>query len=281
MPQLQPRYDQIVTLALTVTIGLAIVFLIDASPVNARLAIGGDLPEISLSWVVIGTVTMLAAIGADRMARAHPHVADWALRSFGPLHNVSPMLWVLPGLSVIAAYAFWQLFNPVLGGAAFLLALVGAAGILTITLIAQYFSLHRQAEVHTPAQIVLQVIGYLIALSSFSAIYYTRYRTLYSATLVALAAALLVYALLNLQRRPVSIGVALVAGLGMAELMWALNYWQTTFLLAGVTLLATLYVVIGLLGYACIGQLNRRLALEYGVVGAILVGGVVYLSLLS
>jgi len=73
--------------------------------------------------------------------------------------------------------------------------------------------------------------------------------------------------------------VAFVAGLGIAELMWALNYWQTTFLLAGVVLVTVLYVVIGLLGYACIGQLNRRLLIEYGVLGALLIGGVAYLSI--
>lgn len=276
----QPRYEQIVTIAFIVTIGLAIVFLIDTSTVNPRFAFGGDLPEVSLSWLLIGSLVLLTAMGADWIARSHPHPMNWILRSFGPFRNVTPAFWFLPGLSVIAAYAFWRLFNPVLGGTAFLLALIATAGTLIVTLAAQYFSLDRNAEVHTPAQIVLHIIGYLIAFGSFSAIYYTRYRTLYSATMVALVSAVLLYALLNIQRRPVSIGVALIAGIGIAELMWALNYWQTTFLLAGVVLVTVLYVVAGLLGYASLGQLNRRLLLEYGLVGAVLVGGVAYVSLM-
>ncbi|MCS6886777.1 hypothetical protein [Chloroflexus sp.] len=275
----QPRYEYIVTVAFIVTIGLAITFLIDSSTVNPRFAFGGDLPEVSLSWLLIGSLVLLTAMGAEWIARPHPQPMNWVLRSFGPLRNVIPAFWFLPGLSVIAAYAFWRLFNPVLGGTAFLLALIAAASMLIVTLAAQYFSLDRQAEIHTPAQIVLHISGYLIAFGSFSAIYYTRYRTLYSATMVALVSALLVYALLNIQRRPISIGVALIAGIGIAELMWALNYWQTTFLLAGVVLVTVLYVVIGLLGYACSGQLDRRLLIEYSIVGVVLVGGVAYMSL--
>ncbi|MFN3372145.1 MAG: hypothetical protein ACK44M_01105 [Chloroflexus sp.] len=275
----QPRYEQIVTIAFIVTIGLAIVFLIDTSTVNPRFAFGGDLPDISLSWLLIGSLALLAAMGADWVARSHPHPMNWIIRSFGPLRSVTPAFWFLPGLSVVAAYAFWQLFNSVLGGTAFLLALIVTAGMLIVTLAAQYFSLDRRADLHTPAQIVLHIIGYLIAFGSFSAIYYTRYRTLYSATMAALVSAFLIYALLNIQRRPVSVGVALIAGIGIAELMWALNYWQTTFLLAGVVLVTVLYVVVGLLGYACIGQLNRRLLLEYSLVGIALIGGVAYMSL--
>lgn len=275
----QPRYEQIISIALMVTLGLALVFLIDSSAINPRITFGGDLPAVGLSWVFIGMLAGLTALGAEWITRQHPHPIDWILRSWGPLRNVTPALWVLPALNVIAAYAFWQLFNQVLGSTALVFALIGTAGMLVVILVAQYFCLDRQPSVHTPAQIVLHVIGYLIAFSSFSAIYYTRYRTLYSATMVALVAALLIYALLNIQRRPVSVGVALIGGLGIAELMWALNYWQTTFLLAGVVLLAVLYVVIGLLGYASIGQLNRRLLIEYSVVGAIVIGGVVYAAL--
>ncbi|MEF3272949.1 MAG: hypothetical protein K6356_00890 [Chloroflexus sp.] len=275
----QPRYEQIVTITFIITIGLAIAFLIDSSAVNPRFAFGGDLPEVSLSWLFIGSLAGIAALGASWTARHHPHPFDWLIRPLGPFRNAMPALWVLPGLNVVAAYAFWQLFNPVLGGAAFLLTLIITASALLITLVAQYFSLDRRPEVHTPAQIGLHIIGYLIAFSSFSAIYYTRYRTLYSATLVALVAALLIYALLNLQRRPIAIGVALIAGLGIAELMWALNYWQTTFLLAGVVLLTVLYVVIGLLGHASIGQLQRRLIIEYGLLGIGLIGGVAFLTL--
>jgi hypothetical protein len=275
----QPRYEQIVTMAFVNAIGLAVVFLMDSSPVNARFVFGGDVPEISLSWVIIGTLVALAAIATEWICRIHPHPHAWIVRSVGPLRNVTPALWVLPGLNIIAAYAFLKLFNPVLGSTVFLVTLVVSSGTLVVILVAQYFNFHRQAEIHMPAQIVLHVIGYIIAFSIFSAIYYTRYRTLYSATMVALVAGALIYALLNLQRRPVSVGIALIAGFGIAELMWALNYWQTTFLLAGVVLLAVLYVVIGILGHACIGQLNRRLILEYGLVGSVLIGSVAFLSL--
>jgi len=275
----QPRYEQIITISFIVTIGLAISFLIESSAVNPRFAFGGDLPEVSLSWLLVGSLAFIAALGASWTVRNHPHPINWLVRRFGPFRNITPALWILPGLNVVAAYAFWQLFNPVLGGTAFVLAFIITAGTLFVILVAQYFSLDRQPEVHTPAQIVLHIIGYLIAFSSFSAIYYTRYRTLYSATLVALVAALLIYALLNLQRRPVATGVALIAGLGIAELMWALNYWQTTFLMAGVVLLTVLYVVIGLLGNARIGQLDRRLIIEYSLLGILLIGGVAILSL--
>ena len=49
----QPRYEQIITISFIVTIGLAISFLIESSAVNPRFAFGGDLPEVSLSWLLV------------------------------------------------------------------------------------------------------------------------------------------------------------------------------------------------------------------------------------
>lgn len=263
-----PRYDRIVSLVFVVLIGLALVFLLDSSPSTLRLVLGGDLPEVTLSWLLIASLVLITSVGADVLARSHPQLPERVLRRFPLIRlDMVPAYWVLPSLSIVSSYAFFRLFSGALGGTAFTLALITAGGLLTATLVAQHYSLDKSAVNHERAQIALQIIGYLIAFGSYSAVYFTRYRTLYSASLIALTTMLLVYALLTIQQQPVRLGTAFLAGLGSAELMWALNYWQTTFLLAGALLLTVLYVMVSLLAHYGAGQLQRRLAIEYALLG--------------
>jgi hypothetical protein len=263
-----PRYDRIVSLVFVVLIGLALVFLLDSSPATLRLVLGGDLPEITLSWLLIASLVLITSVGADVLARSHPQLPERVLRQFPGLRiDLIPAYWILPSLSIVSSYAFFRLFSGALGGTAFTLALITAGGLLTATLVAQHYSLDRYQANHVRAQMVLQIIGYVIAFGSYSAVYFTRYRTLYSATLIALSTMLLVYALLTIQQQPIRWWTALLIGLGSAELMWALNYWHTTFLLAGALLLTVLYVTVSLLTAYGAGQLQRRLVLEYALLG--------------
>jgi hypothetical protein len=276
-----PRYDRIVSLVFVILIGLAVIFLIDGNPNTLRIVLGGDLPTVTLSWFLIASLTVITSAGADLIARSHPEMQHRAL----PVVNLglarfelAPAFWVLPSFSVVGSFAFFRLFSGVLEGAAFALALVAAGGSLLIVLVAQHYALDRNLQVSQRAQVALQVIGYLLAFGCFSAVYYTRYRTLYSASMIGLTATLIAYALLAFTARANSLVLAALVGLAIAEAIWPLNYWATTFLIAGTVLLVLFYLIVSLLQHLASGRLERRLLLEYGLLGGGLLVAIVYVT---
>jgi hypothetical protein len=281
LPAPLPRFDRIVSLIFVVLIGLAVIFLVDRNPDTLRIVLGGDLPTITLSWFLIGSLVVMTCAGADVLARSHPEMQTRSIPTLklGPISlELAPGFWVLPSFSVVGPFAFFRLFSGSLGGFAFALALVAAGGSLLATLVAQHYALDRRADVSRPAQLVTQALVYLITFGLFSAVFYARYRTLYSAALIGVIGALLAYALLQWSRRP-SLLLAALVGLSMAEATWALNYWATTFLLAGALLLVLFYVSVSLLQHLMAGPLNRRLLAEYALLGGGLVVAVVYATL--
>ncbi len=265
-----PRYDRITSLVLVILIGLTVTFLVDGSPNTVQIYLGGDLPVITLSWFLIASLVVLACAGADLLARSHPQLQTAAL----PVINlgfarfeIAPAFWVLPSFSIIGSFAFFRVFSQMWPGIAFALALLAAGGGLLAVLIAQHYSLDRRSDIRQRAQTALAVMTFLIAFGCFSAIYYTRYRTLYSASLVAITATLLAYTLIAVTSLRNRFLIALLVGLMLAEATWALNYWATTFLLAGTLLLVIFYVAVSLLQHAANGPLPRRLLIEYGALG--------------
>lgn len=281
-PSPTPRYDRIVSLVFVILIGLAVIFLIDGNPNTLRIVLGGDLPTITLSWFLIASLMVISSAGADLLARSHPQMQSRALPALNlgvARFEVAPSFWVLPSFSVVASFAFFRLFSGVLEGAAFALALVAAGGSLLVVLVAQHYALDRSPQVSRPAQTVLQVVGYLLAFGSFSAVAFTQYRTLYSASMIGLAALLLAYALLSFTPRAGSLTLATLVGLTLAEATWALNYWATTFLIVGTVLLVIFYIVVSLLQHRAEAPLARRLLLEYGLLGGGLFVAIVYVAL--
>lgn len=277
-----PRYDRIVSLVFVVLIGLAVIFLIDGNPNTLRIVLGGDLPTITLSWFLLASLAVITSAGADLLARSHAQLQTRVLPTLNlgfARFEIAPAFWVLPSFGVVGSFAFFRLFSGVLQGAAFVLALLAAGGSLLVVLVAQHYALDRQPVVSQRAQTVLQIVGHLAAFGVFSAVYYTRYRTLYSASLIGATATLLSYALLVYTPRPGSFALSLLVGLTLAETTWALNYWTTTFLIAGTVLLVVFYMAVSLLQHHAAGRLQRRLLLEYGLLGGGLFGALVYVTL--
>ncbi|NTU79130.1 MAG: hypothetical protein HGA45_06970 [Chloroflexales bacterium] len=277
-----PRFDRIVSLIFVILIGLAVIFLIDGNPNTLRIVLGGDLPTVTLSWFLIASLTVITSAGADLLVRSHPQIHSRRL----PIINlgfvrleVAPSFWVLPSFGVIGSFAFFRLFSNVLQGVAFALALAAAGGSLLTVLLAQHYALDRNPTTSQRAQIVLQAVGYLLAFGVFSAVYYARYRTLYSATLIGAAATLIAYALLAYTPRAGAFTLSLLVGLTLAEATWALNYWATTFLIAGTVLLVIFYLAVSLLQHQAAGRLQRRLLVEYGLLGGGLFAAIVYVTL--
>ncbi len=277
-----PRYDRIVSLVFVILFGLAVIFLVDGNPNTLRIVLGGDLPTITLSWFLIASLVVITCAGSDLLARLHPqiHARSLPVINLGfTRFEVAPTFWILPSFSVVGSFAFFRLFSGSLQGTAFVLALITAGGSLLAVLLGQHFALDRRPQVSRTAQILLQVVAYLLAFGCFSAVYYTRYRTLYSATLIGITATLLAYALLAWLPRPGDILTAMLVGLALAEATWPLNYWATTFLMAGTLLLVTFYVAVSMLQHYAVGNLHRRMILEYVLLGGGLFVVIVYATL--
>jgi hypothetical protein len=267
-----PRYDRIVSLVLLVLLGLAVVFLIDINPHILRARFGGDLPTITVSWLLIASLVVITSTGADVFIRSHPQLQARSLPTLrlGPLAlELAPAFWILPSLVIVASFAFFRLFSATLEMTAFIIALGAAGALLLGTLVGQHYALDRRPEIRHAARLALQAITLLLAFGIFSAVYYARLRTLYGAVLIGSSGALLAYALL--QWAPARRGLPLLAalvGLTLAEATWALNYWAAPFLLGGALLLVVFYVTTGLLQSHLEGALNRRVMAEYGLLGA-------------
>lgn len=271
MPSPTPRYDRIVSLILLVLIGLAVVFLIDINPNNLRARLGADLPLITLSWVLVGALVIITSTGADLFIRSHPQMQSRALPTLnlGIVRiELAPGFWILPSFAIVAPFAFFRLFSPLLEMTAAIIALVATGGLLLGALLGQHYALDRRPEVRQRARLGLQAITLLMAFSLFSATYYARLRFLYSGALIGLTGTLLAYALL--QWSPLRRGLPTLAaliGLALAEATWALNYWAASFLLGGALLLVILYVAVGLVQNHLEGTLSRRVFWEYGLLG--------------
>ncbi|NJM06216.1 hypothetical protein HC891_08480 [Candidatus Gracilibacteria bacterium] len=274
-----PRYDRIVSLVFVVLIGLTIIFLIDANPNTLRIRLGGDLPTLAISWLLIGSLLLITSAGADLLARSHPQMQTRSLPTLNlgvTTVEIAPAFWILPAFSVIGSFAFFRILSTSLQGLAFALALLVAGGGLLATLICQHYALDRNPQLSQRAQLALQVIAYLAAFACFSAIYYARQRTLYSATLIGATGSLLAYAMLQWTGRVHSFRLSLLVGLLLAEATWALNYWAASFLVGGTLLLVIFYITSGLLQHQASGKLQRRLIVEYALLGSCLLAIVIY-----
>lgn len=280
---LRPRYDRVVSLTLVVLIGLTVIFLIDINPSNFRARLGGDLPAITLSWVLIGSLVLVASTGADLLIRSHPEMQTRTL----PILNLglvrvelAPAFWILPSFAIIAPFGLLRIFSGSLGMLAGIIAVISAGGLLFAALVAQHYALDRRPEVRQQARLALQAVVLLLAFGVFSAVAYARLRWLYSSVLIGVSAGLLAYGLLHWAPQRGSLPLlAAVVGITLAESVWALNYWRAPFLLGGVLLLAAFHVVTGVLQGALEGGLTRRLVLEYCLVGSGLLAAVVVASL--
>lgn len=278
-PSLTPRYDHIVSLVLVVVLGLTVVLLIDINPNILRARLGGDLPTIAISWVLVAALVVITSTGSDLLARLHPQMQTRTLPSINlgfTTIELAPGFWILPSFTVVGSFAFFRLFSESIQGVAFILALVATGGLLLAVLISQHYALDRQANTRERARLVLQVATFILAFGCFSAVYYARFRTLYSATMIGAVGTLLTYEVLQWTPRKGQIYLSIIVGLLLAEMTWALNYWATHFMLGGALLLVVFYITVSLLQHYYANTLKPHLYIEYGLFGSGLLLGVIY-----
>lgn len=211
--------------------------------------------ELNGQLIVLILVAALISTGADMLIRSHPQLAS---------NNTLPH-WILPGAAALGLGLLLDLMP--LG--IWWFGLSAGAILLVLVLIAEYIVVAPDDVSYQLAAFGLTALTYIIALALFSWLRYTGTRAALSATATVGLATLLSLRLLLLSGvsgwRSFIYGA--VVGMVVGETMWALNYWRVTPIGAGLLLLVQFYILHGLVQQHLLGQITRRLIIEFSVVG--------------
>lgn len=266
-----PVFERLSVVVSVTLIGLAAYFVLDFPTETASLSVlGSPLALVAPQrWLMALLLAGLVMAGADSIVRAHPALPSRRL-------GYVALFWMLPGLVVLlATQTLGYLTSAVAWGGS--LALVGV--VLWLTLAAELVSLGRDAANQLAPRLWRQFVGYTVTLIFFVVIYNTRSRSAASATAVMLVAGMA--ALPLLRRQPDELFntwlLAGVIGLSLGQVTWALNYWRTGALNAGLLLFLIFYVLIGLSQQYLSGTLSRRTVWEFGTISLVALLVIFYL----
>lgn len=253
------RYDRLSIVVSLVLLGMALPSIIELpdEPLSFTIL---DFPltlNLSGTWLLVGILAALACTGTDSLVRSHPRV-----RSAGPSYAIT--FCGLPSLLTLAAFSLLSPFSPNrplwLGG----LALTGFA--LSLTIIGQYRTIERDDAHYGIIRMGLNLIAYIVALVLYITIFDIKVQGLLSAAGVLLVSGLLALDLLRVGDVKRTWIYALVAGLAMGEMAWALSYWEVSSLAGGMSLLLLFYIITGLSQRGLSGRLTRRVLIEFALV---------------
>lgn len=255
-----PVYERISAVVSLTIIGLALYFVLEfpREPVTYML-FGSPLTLVApRQWLMAVLLSSLAMAGTDAVIRSHPDLPDQRLTYLATF-------WVLPGLLVFLAT---QILGVAPDATTWAIGLVGVSLLLWLTSIAQYKLVSTRSASPFWARFWQQLIGYSVALGLFIVIYHPRIRSALSATGISVISGMLSLALLR--QKPAALaktwGFAVLIGLIMGQMTWALNYWRISTLQAGLVLLLVFYILIGLSQQRLLATLSRRALWEFGAI---------------
>lgn len=252
-------YERISVVVSLTLIGLALYFVLAFPAQTATYFLFGTPLTITSPWQWLTALALasLAMAGTDAVIRLHP-----ALPSRSVAYVAT--FWPLPGLLVLAATQTLGLApNPTIWA----VSLIGVGVLLWLTLIATFRQVSAGKSGWGWPYLWQQLVGYALALIFFIIIYRTRSRSAISATTIALVSSLIALALLRHNQKIAKTWLfALIVGLSLGQMTWALNYWRINAVTAGLLLLLVFYVLIGLAQQQLLGRLSRRTVWEFGSV---------------
>lgn len=253
-------------LALTRFLEIPLRPLLNAMILGSPLGINLSAPNLIL-LLILG----LAMTGTAVFLRSHPQWEQADIKH-------STMHWIVPSL-LCMALAAW--LDQMAQTEIWVVALLASAVLIPIALLVEYGELNRAIQPPSWRKWVLTTLIHLIAVILFTLLYNARTRSMLSGTAVFIIATLLAARLFwssspNLARVFQYGGFV---GLGLGQLMWALNYWRLSGLQGGLILLLLFYLLTGLLQQYLLrqfedGRNGRAILIEYGsvvVVGLIIV----------
>lgn len=214
------------------------------------------------SWLFALLLGVMTAAGVESIMRAHPRVHLSATQ-------YTFILWILPCI-LVAGTAFILPFLRDTGLLAFIAILIVGV-VLVLVVLGEYITIDLQDHAYAFARLGLNLVVYVAALVLFQAIYAFKLRSLFSAPLIGVVAALLALELLRASEQDVRRTwiYAATIGLCMGEALWAVNYWNVTALLGGVVLLVLFYLLTGFAQQYLMRKLSWRTLLEFALVTAV------------
>jgi hypothetical protein len=246
-------------------IGLALYFVLNFPLQVTGVTLFGSPLTVNAprQWLMVLLLGGLATTGVHAVIKLHPYLSTLRL-------GYLATFWPLPGLLVILATQTLGL-APSPG--------IWAASLVVVGILLWFIILAEFHLVSAPPAAAFfwprlwqQFVGYGLALAFFVIIYQTRSRGALSATSILLVSSLVTLALLR--QKPQAIAktwlFALVIGLCLGQLTWALNYWHGAALNAGLLLFLTFYILVGLAQQQLLGTLSRRVLWEFGAVAVVM-----------
>jgi hypothetical protein len=257
-----PTYERISAVVSAVLIGLALYFVLNfPNQTAAIMLLGSPLAlESTQRWLMVVLLGGLTMAGTDAVIRAHPHLPSRLL-------SYRATFWTLPGLLVILAT---QTLGLAPSAVAWAVALVIVGFLIWFTILAEVRLLLPEHSDDLWPRLWRQFVGYGIVLLFAIIIYQSRSRSAISATAILLIGAMVALALLRQAPRQIikSWLYALVIGLSLGQITWALNYWRARSLNAGLLLFLIFYVLVGLAHQQLLGALSRRTLWEFGLIAS-------------
>lgn len=220
------------------------------------------LPVAAASAIPV-VLALLAGTGAQAVISAHPLARQGRLR-------LPVRFWALPvAVTLIAAFALPRAPSILYWAAG----LLGVAVLLSGVLVALFYSIDPEAVGYRRSRAVLNLTCYAIALLLFLLIPDSWPSASRSVVLGGVAALLALELLRGSRATASSVTLyALVVGAVVTQVAWALLHVGLSTLSTGLLLLLLFYLLIGLAWQTLVERLNRRVALEFGLVGLVGLG---------
>lgn len=203
-------------------------------------------------------LALLAGSGTEAVVRAHP------LARQGRLH-LTARFWALP----VAVTLIGAILLPRAPSLTYWAAiLLGMAAVLSVVLMALYYSLDSESTGYRRARAALNLVCYAVALALFLLIPDTWAEAGRALTLGGVAMLLALELLRGTQVRAPSVALyAFIVGAVVAQVAWGLLLTNLSPLSASLLLLVLFYLLVSLTWQTLLGRLTRRIALELAVVG--------------
>lgn len=212
----------------------------------------------------------------------HERDPDWRLyRPGGPVETYRPRqpatAWMLPVVALFASFLFLAIHHPL---AYVILVPLVVASVVFAARVARYHVLNIFNGPTALARTGHVVLTHWVAFAMLCIVYMFKARTLYSGSLVFVACFLLLMQLTDgIEARPASRMLYAAAGaLGIAQLIWALNYWNTSAWFGGSLLMAMFFFVASVVRGQLAGRLTQRLVIERASIALPLFVALAYLA---
>jgi hypothetical protein len=263
-----PRYDRLSILVSLILFGFVVSQVIEL-PTRIISFVALGVPTtiyLSSRWFVGAIVVILAGTGTDSIVRSHPLAHDTD-------RGYSFSYWGLPCAFTLFAFFLLPLSTDMffwLGG----LALTGLC--LSLIIIAQYHTIDQQDRYYDIARWGLNLVVYLIVFVFCTLVYGARARSLLSGSAILVLGATLSAELLRFRASRDGVRrtwlYALIVGVVLGEVVWALNHVSLSDPAGGIFLLLVFYVVSGLFRQHLRGRLARHVVVEFAIVSALGLG---------